>query len=156
MIFDKSRDFAIALSIAILALAGAAQAGECPAGKRMPGATKPVATPAKGVSDKVLAAIDLAKEKVALADHQLRLRKLEIEPGGVVPWHSHGDRPALIYIISGEIYEYASDCAVPILHKAGEVAAETSSTDHWWQNTGKTTVVLLSADVLHDQKDHNM
>ena len=73
-----------------------------------------------------------------------------------MPWHSHGDRPALIYIVRGEIYEYASNCAVPILHKAGEVAAETSATAHWWKNTGSETVVLVSADVLHDQTDHNM
>ena len=39
-------------------------------------------------------------------------RKLTIEPGGVVPWHSHGDRPAIIYIAEGEIVEYASNCAL--------------------------------------------
>ena len=91
-----------------------------------------------------------------MADHQMRLRKLEIKPGGIVSWHSHGDRPALIYIIEGEILEYASNCAVPIVHKAGDVAPETSATAHWWKNTGTKTVVLISADILHDQKDHNM
>ena len=40
-----------------------------------------------------------------------------------MPWHSHGDRPAIIYIAEGEIVEYASNCAVPIVHKAGEIAA---------------------------------
>ena len=76
----------------------------------------------------------------------MRLRRLEIQPGGVVPWHSHGDRPAIIYIVQGEILEYASTCAVPILHKAGEVARETHATAHWWQNKSCSTVVLLSAD----------
>jgi len=33
-------------------------------------------------------------------------RKLTIEPGGVVPRHSHGDRPAIIYIAEREIVEY--------------------------------------------------
>ena len=50
------------------------------------------------------------------------MRRLAIKPGGVVPWHSHDDRPALIYVVVGEITEYASNCAVPIVHKAGEVA----------------------------------
>jgi len=143
-----------AMSFAVLA--SAAQAGECPADKRGVDVTKPSSAAAKDVTDKVLSSIDLAKERVGLADHQLRLRKLEIKPGGVVPWHSHGDRPALIYIIKGEILEYASNCAVPIVHKAGDVAPETSATAHWWKNTGSETVVLLSADILHDQKDHNM
>jgi quercetin dioxygenase-like cupin family protein len=136
--------------------ATAAVAGQCPPGKRGVDLTKPSTQAAKDVTDTVLAAIDLSQEKVGLADHKLRIRKLEIKPGGIVPWHSHGDRPALIYIIQGEIYEYASSCAVPILHKAGDVAPETSGTAHWWKNTGKETVVLISADLLHDPADHNM
>ena len=144
------------LLAATLSVASVAGAAECPADKQVVDATKPVTTAAKGVSDKVIASIDLAKEKLGLADHQLRLRKLVIEPGGIVPWHSHGDRPAIIYIIKGEIYEYASNCAVPILHKPGDVTAEKSGTAHWWKNAGKSTVILLSADILHDQSDHNM
>ena len=97
----------------------AATAGECPAGQMKAGVRAPV-TPAKGVTDTVLAAIDLAKEPAKIKDRQLRFRKLVIEPGGIVPWHSHGDRPAIIYVAEGEIVEYASNCAVPIVHKAGD------------------------------------
>jgi quercetin dioxygenase-like cupin family protein len=84
------------------------------------------------------------------------VRKLTIKPGGIVPWHSHGERPALIYVIEGEIVEYASNCSVPIVHKAGEVARETHVTSHWWKNLGDKTVTLLSFDIMHDEKDHNM
>ena len=146
-----------AAAIALTAsLAGAAIAGECPADKRGTDVTRPGVTANKDVSVAVLASVDLAKEKVALADHQLRLRKFEIKPGGIVGWHSHGDRPAIIYIISGDIYEYASTCSVPILHRAGDVSREATGTAHWWQNTGSETVVLLSADILHEAADHNM
>jgi quercetin dioxygenase-like cupin family protein len=146
----------ITLALAAGLAAPAAIAGQCPADKMMADATKPDATPAKGVTDTVLAAIDLGQEPAKFDSHSLRLRKLTIAPGGVVPWHSHGDRPAIIYIVSGEIIEYASNCAVPIAHKAGEVARETHLTAHWWKNTGNETVVLLSADILHDAADHNM
>jgi quercetin dioxygenase-like cupin family protein len=152
----KSLSMAAVVGLTMSVAANAAVAGECPVDKRGVDVTKPSTMAAKDVTDKVLGSIDLSKETVALADHQLRIRKLEIKPGGVVPWHSHGDRPALIYIIQGEIYEYASNCAVPILHKAGDVSPETSATAHWWKNTGKETVVLISADVLHDRADHNM
>ena len=81
----------------------------------------------------------------------MRVRRLEIQPGGVVPWHSHADRPALIFVVSGEIFENAGNCAAPILHKAGEVARETHATSHWWNNAGKMPVVLLSFDILHDR-----
>jgi len=152
----RSAGVAAVALLAAMTMAGTAKAGECPADKRIPDATKPVDTPAKGVTDTVLATIDLSKEKVALPGHLLRIRKLVIQPGGIVPWHSHGDRPALIYIVQGEIYEYASNCAVPILHKAGEATPETSATSHWWKNTGKKTCVLISADIMHDKNDHNM
>jgi len=65
-------------------------------------------------------------------------------------------RMGLARDLTGEIQEHASNCAVPILHKAGEVARETHLTSHWWQNTGKVPVVLLSFDIQHDPNDHNM
>jgi quercetin dioxygenase-like cupin family protein len=140
---------------AALSLGGTAVAGECPAGKMMPVFGDPGHGP-KAVTDQVLAQIDLGAEKVALKGHNMRVRKLVIQPGGIVPWHSHAERPALIYILSGQIYEIASNCAVPILHKAGEVARETKGTSHWWRNRGKVPVVLLSFDIVHDPSDKNM
>jgi quercetin dioxygenase-like cupin family protein len=147
---------AAAAAIAGIALASVALAGECPADKRGVNVTKPGATANTRVTDVVLTSIDLSKEKLALADHQLRLRRLVVEPNGTVAWHSHEDRPAIIYIISGQIYEHASNCAVPILHRAGDVARENAATAHWWRNTSQEAVVLLSADILHDANDHNM
>lgn len=145
-----------AFGLALIAFGTGAQAGECPADKRGADVTKPVSTPAKDVTDTVIASTNLADEMVGLKDHLFRLRKLVVKPGGVVPWHSHGDRPAMIYVVEGEITEYASTCAVPILHKAGDVARETHTTAHWWKNTGSKTVTLLSADILHDKQDTNM
>jgi quercetin dioxygenase-like cupin family protein len=142
--------------LASFTFTGSAFAGECPASQMRADATKPSSAAAKAVTDKVLAQIDLADEKLALKGHMMRVRRLEVQPGGIVPWHSHADRPALIYVVTGEIYENASNCAVPILHKAGEVARETHATAHWWQNTGKVPVVLLSFDIQHDPNDHNM
>ena len=136
--------------------AGPAAAGTCPADQMRPDATRPVAHAAKGVTDTVLASIDVAKEPAAINGRLFRLRKLTIEPGGIVPLHSHGDRPAIIYIVQGEVIEYASNCAVPIVHKAGDVSTERHVTSHWWENKGSETVVLLSADLLRDARDKNM
>ena len=65
----------------------------------------------------------------------------------------------MIYIVSGEVIEYASNCAVPIVHKAGDVAPEKKGTSHWWQNTGTEKVVLISVDlfpVASKADDHMM
>jgi quercetin dioxygenase-like cupin family protein len=140
----------------VLGGASSALAGSCPAGKMKADVRQPVSHAGKGVTDAVLAAIDLEKEPANIKGRQLRFRKLTIEPGGIVPWHSHDDRPAIIYIAEGEIVEYASNCADPIVHKTGEIRPETHGTSHWWQNLGNKTVILFVGDVLHDKNDHNM
>ena len=126
--------------------ASAASAGECPADQTKADAREPVNVSAVGKTDNVIATLDVAKEH-GIDGRVFRMRRLEIEPGGVVPWHSHAERPAIIYVIKGTIEEYASNCAVPIVHKAGDVTAETKDISHWWKNTGGETVVLISADL---------
>jgi quercetin dioxygenase-like cupin family protein len=143
----------VLLAIAVigaLGFAGASYAGECPADKRVADGQgqKPGPSAPSGVTDVVRYSTDLSKEPIALQGRQFRLRQLEMQPGGVVPWHSHNDRPAMIYIVSGEVVEYSSSCAVPITHRAGDIAPEKNGTSHWWKNTGTTKAVLISVDLF--------
>jgi quercetin dioxygenase-like cupin family protein len=155
----NARARALSLAVAIagsMIVASAALAGECPADKMKPNVRAMVDTKAVGVSDVTLGSIDLGKQPAHIEGRELRFRKLTIEPGGVVPWHSHDDRPALIFVEQGEIVEYASNCEVPITHKAGEIKPEMFGTSHWWKNLGKETVILYVGDVRKDPNDHNM
>ena len=149
-----------AVAAALSITATAASAGECPADKRVADGQgqKPSTAAARGVTDVVRATTDLSKEPAAIPGRLFRLRQLDIEPGGIVPWHSHDNRPAMIYIVSGEVVEYSSSCAVPIVHKAGDVAPEKKGTSHWWQNTGNSPVVLISVDLfsVDNMKDQHM
>lgn len=145
-----------AATAALLLGVSTAFAGECPTDKVGVDVTKPGAMANSGATDTVLAAIDLGEQATMLPDHMFRLRRLEIQPGGEVAWHSHAERPAIIYIVSGEMTEYRSTCAQPILHKAGEVAPEVKTTSHWWKNIGKDVAVLLSTDILHMKADDHM
>lgn len=140
----------------VLFTANPSLAGQCPAGKVTAQGAQPGPAQHTGVTDKVLTMIPLAQEKVALKEHALRLRRLVVQPGGVVAWHSHADRPAIIYVVSGSITEHSSHCAVPIVHRAGETSTESSGLSHWWKNHTRQPVVLLSADLLHDMNDHHM
>ena len=135
---------------AFAALAPSVHAGECPADKVVADGQgqKPGPSTAKDVTDVVRYSTDLSKEPLALQGRLFRLRQLEMKPGGIVPWHSHNERPAMIYIVSGEVVEYASNCAMPITHRAGDVAPEKNGTSHWWKNTGDTTAVLISVDLF--------
>jgi quercetin dioxygenase-like cupin family protein len=142
--------FGVALVAVLSMVAGLAMAGECPADQRVadgqgqkPGPTAPV-----GVTDVVRSSTDLSKEPANIKGRQFRLRQLDMAPGAIVPWHSHNERPAMIYIVSGEVVEYASNCAAPITHKAGDVAPEKAGTSHWWKNPTDKPAVLISVDLF--------
>lgn len=143
----KAVSFVGTLLLGAAFITPAAIAGECPADKVATDAMKPGATMPKDVTDTVIASIDLAKG-YNVDGKSLRLRRLVVQPGGVVPWHSHAERPANIYIVEGGITEYRSTCAVPIEHKAGEVTAEAGDLSHWWKNNTKKVAVLISSDVV--------
>jgi quercetin dioxygenase-like cupin family protein len=135
--------------LAALSLAAAAHAGECPAADTRPDARQPGEMAPKAVTDTVLSSIELS-DQIGVDGRSLRLRRLVIQPGGVVPWHTHTGRPALILTVSGSITEYRSTCAVPIEHPAGDVAREVNGISHWWRNNTKKPAVLLAADVKAD------
>jgi quercetin dioxygenase-like cupin family protein len=136
-------------------LAGSAFASQCPADKVVADGMgqKMVDYGPKAVTDVVLGSLDVAAAPFNIEGRLFRLRRLIIEPGGIVPWHSHADRPAIIYTVQGEMTEYASNCAVPILHRAGDAVAETPMVSHWWKNEGRQRAILISADLLHDPAD---
>lgn len=147
---------ALALALACgLAMPGLAVAGECPAAQRGTDVTPMNDTPASNVTDTVLTSLDVSQAPAMIDGRRFRLRRLVIEPNGVVPWHSHANRPAIIYVVQGSVTEYQSNCRVPIVHAAGEATPELAETSHWWRNTGSTTAILLSADLLpvdgHDE-----
>lgn len=139
--------FFTAAAVAI-AIAAAASAGECPADQVARNATNGDGHAENlYVTDSVLAVNDLGAHFPELASRDQRIRFLTVAPGGEVAWHEHGDRPALIYILTGEIVEHRSTCAVPIVHRAGEVAAEIGSLSHWWKNEASEPVTLISTDL---------
>jgi len=129
-----------------IALSAPAQAGSCPQGQERTNPLTGAPTAPIAVTDDVIGSVDLARE-IGVDGRDLRLRRLVLQPGGIVPLHSHAGRPALIITVSGEVSEYRSSCAVPIVHRAGEVAREADGISHWWKNSGSTPAVLLSADV---------
>ena len=93
---------------------------------------------------------------MAIDGRLFRARRLDIAPGGVVPWHSHGDRPALILIVVGRDHRIrqhlrGADRAQGRRHHA----RDATRTSHWWKNTGSTPVVIYSFDMFRvEDKTH--
>jgi hypothetical protein len=78
--FGRGLVFAGMMAGTTLAGLSACAAGECPGGKNKADVRAPVGHAGKGVTDTVLAAIDLEKEPANIKERQLRFRKLTIEP----------------------------------------------------------------------------
>ena len=146
--FNLTKTTVAAGILAIAALGGAtpAFAGQCSATGVNALANAP--SMPKDVTDTVIGAVDLGKE-INVDGRQLRTRRLVVQPGGIVPLHSHADRPALIITVSGSITEYRSDCSAPIVHQAGDISREADGISHYWVNQGAEPAVLLSSDVFH-------
>lgn len=145
--FSKTLTSAALALVASVGFATPALAGDCPSGQESANPLSGHPTMPKGVTDTVIGSIDLGQE-IGVDGRQLRTRMLVVQPGGIVPFHSHEGRPALIYTVSGTIVEHRSSCAVPIVHKGGDIAREAEGIAHWWQNEGTEPVVLLSSDVF--------
>jgi quercetin dioxygenase-like cupin family protein len=142
------------LATAVIAVVAAgfttpAMAGQCSVAGNSDLANAP--TMPKGVTDTVIGSVDLGPE-IGVGGRLLRTRRLVVQPGGIVPLHSHKDRPALIYTLSGSITEYSTACGKPIEHKAGDISREADGLSHYWVNHGKVPTVLLSSDVFNNSK----
>ncbi len=134
---------------AALALAAApAIAAECPteAPPSRAIATAPSEPPSGGVESEVLDEIDLA-DHYGIAGRTLRMRRLTLAPGAVVPWHGHDARPGMVTVLSGEVTEHRNTCAVPIVHHAGDTVREVAPIWHWWRNESAAATIVIVADL---------
>ena len=99
-----------------------------------------------GQSDELLRSIDLTGEVPSTKGRPLRMRKITVQPGGAQALHSHADRPAVTYMLQGEMTYYA-DGKAPVVIRAGEGVAEGRATTHWGENTGKVPAVWIAVDI---------
>jgi quercetin dioxygenase-like cupin family protein len=101
----------------------------------------------KGVTVKVLSALDLGPEIEGMTGRQLRMRMVTIEPGGVFgPLHDHKDRPGMVYILQGTITDHRNGIATNYGPGAGW--PEDKDTLHWLENRGTTVAVEISVDIF--------
>ena len=94
--------------------------------------------------------LDLAPWAGDMGGRQLRIRKFDIEPGGIIAIHSHDDRPDVSYLVQGTLTEFRSGGFSErrdsdTLHAAGK------GVTHWVENTGSTAATLVVADIFKPQ-----
>ncbi len=107
-------------------------------------ASPPTETKSQSAVD--LQKIDLSKEIDSPQGRFLRLRKITLQPGGVLGIHSHKDRPAVSYFLQGEVtYHPVGKDDVVVGAEGG--FAEGMATTHWAENRGKVPAVWIAADI---------
>ena len=106
-----------------------------------------VAPETRGVTAQELATVDLAGEIEGLAGHQLRMRMVTIEPGGVLgPIHDHRGRPGTVFILQGPITDHRNGVAKD--YGPGLGWLEDRNTLHWLENRGTSPAVEISVDIV--------
>lgn len=91
--------------------------------------------------------LDLAPWAGDMKGRQLRIRKFDIAPGGVIGLHSHDDRPDVSYLVQGTLTElrageFLETRPADTLHAAGK------GVTHWVENRGTTPATLIVADLF--------
>jgi len=99
-----------------------------------------------GQSDEMLRSLDLTSEVTSTKGRMLRMRKVTLQPGGVLGLHNHVDRPAITYFLQGEV-TYHAEGKPDMVAKAGGGFAEGRATTHWAVNTGKVPAVWIAVDI---------
>src|SRR5215469_18196795 len=83
----------------------------------------PAPTDYKGVTESVLAAIDLAKEIDSVENRELRVSRAVIAPGGHIGLHTHQGDPTIVYVLAGVFTNHHDDGSTQEV-RPGQVFAE--------------------------------
>jgi quercetin dioxygenase-like cupin family protein len=99
-----------------------------------------------GQTQDLLRSLDLTGELASTTGRPLRMRKLTVQPGGVLALHDHVDRPAITYMLEGEM-TYHQEGRPPVVAGPGDGFAEGRATTHWAESTGAVPAVWIAVDI---------
>ena len=105
-----------------------------------------IPTADSGRHEELLRSLDLTNEMSSVSGRPLRMRKITVEPGGVLALHDHVDRPAITYLLQGQM-TYHPAGAPPIVVNPGGGFAEGRATTHWAESTGGVPAVWIAVDI---------
>jgi quercetin dioxygenase-like cupin family protein len=110
------------------------------------GQRKAPPTETVGQTEELLRSIDLTNELDSSKGRPLRMRKVTLQPGGVLGLHNHVDRPAVTYLLQGQM-TYHQEGKPDLVANPGDGFAEGRATTHWAESTGKVPAVWIAVDI---------
>ena len=99
-----------------------------------------------GQTEEPLRSLDLTGELESGKGRPLRMRRITVQPGGALALHNHADRPAVTYMLQGEM-TYHQQGKPDVVVRPGGGFAEGRATTHWGENTGKVPAVWIAVDI---------
>ncbi|SED95688.1 cupin domain-containing protein [Ruania alba] len=95
--------------------------------------------------------IPLKPGALPILDRAMRLRRMDVHPGGVIGLHDHSDRPAILFVLHGSMTVHDDNLGTSAVVNEGEAVAEFGDVQHWAQNNSdKLPLALLTFDLLDD------
>lgn len=101
----------------------------------------------------LLGSVGLEDDFPALQGRSLRVRRVTVEPGGVVGVHQHTRRPGVLYMLEGQLVEVRNDSNSSIERSAGDVSFEKGGVIHWWRNDSGADAKALVVDIVPESFD---
>lgn len=130
--------------LSALAVTQAARARACPPERTQAGARSEGFGATSGVTVEDVAVTALAGDPARV----LRLRRIVVQPGGVIAWHDHAAVQGMALLTTGEMVELRNTCLDPIVYRAGDIAREDAETAHSWRNESDSVAVVLVSHVV--------
>ena len=106
----------------------------------------------KGVAVESLGVVEeqSLSRQLGLDGYIMQLREITLEPGGAIARHSHGNRPGLVWTISGSWVEGRADGEMQYPAGKGKASTivEDADTDHWFFNDGSVPTKVMVCDIV--------
>jgi quercetin dioxygenase-like cupin family protein len=99
-----------------------------------------------GFEDIELRSLDLEPEIDTVKGHKLRMRRLVLQPGGVIGLHNHKGRPTVSYLIKGTLTSRSSGKPDLVITPGGGHTVGMAD-NHWVENLGTETAEWIVVEV---------
>jgi quercetin dioxygenase-like cupin family protein len=94
--------------------------------------------------------ITLPADGAPILDRKMRLRRLDVFPGGVIGLHDHSNRPAILFVLKGSMTIHDDKSDAPIVVGEGEAVSEVGVRHYAVNNSARDPLTLLTFDLLDD------
>ncbi len=102
-----------------------------------------------GLSVNMLAELsaDTMEATIGLKGYTMRMRAIELAPGGQIAEHSHKDRPGIVTVIDGAWVEGQADGENTFQATTLGTFPENEDTVHWVYNRSEASATALVCDI---------